>query len=54
MNAFLKPIQEKRKFYEEHPEEVDRILEEGTKDAQLKAKETMQKVKAAMKIDYQK
>ena len=33
MNEFLKPIQEKRKFYEDHPEEVDKILEKGTKDA---------------------
>ena len=52
MNNFLKPIQEKRKFYEEHPEEVEKILEKGTKEAQDKAKETMKKVKEAMKINY--
>ena len=31
---------------------VDKILEEGTKKAQLTAKETMKKVKKAMKLDY--
>ena len=52
MNEFLKPIQEKRKFYEEHPEEVDRILEKGTRDAKVKAEETMKKVRNALRIDY--
>ena len=52
MNSFLKPIQEKRKFYEEHPEEVERILEKGTQEAKEKAIETMTKVRKAMKIDY--
>lgn len=48
----LRPIREKRKYYEEHPEEVDRILQEGTAKARAKAKETMKKVKKAMKLDY--
>ena len=48
----LKPIREKRKYYEEHPEEVDKILIEGTKKAQQEAKRTMEKVKKAMKLDY--
>ena len=48
----LRPIREKRAYYEEHPEIVDKILEEGTKKAQLTAKETMKKVKKAMKLDY--
>lgn len=52
MIEFLKPIREKRKHYEEHPEEVEQILEEGTKKARLKANETMKKVKQSMKIDY--
>ena len=52
MNNFLKPIQEKRKFYEEHPEEVDKILDKGTQEAKEKAVETISKVKKAMKIDY--
>ena len=48
----LKPIREKRAYYEAHPEEVDRILIEGTKKAQATAKETMKKVKKAMMLDY--
>ena len=52
MNEFLKPIQEKRKVYEENPELVKEILDNGTKKAQEKAKETMIKVRQSMKIDY--
>ncbi len=48
----LKPIREKRAYYELHPEEVDKILLEGTLKAQKVAKETMKKVKKAMKLDY--
>ena len=52
MIEFLKPIKEKRKYYEDHPEEVDKILNEGTEKARTKAKEQMKKVRHAMKIDY--
>ena len=52
MNEFLSNIRTKRKYYEEHPEIVDKILEEGTNKAKEKAKEQMAKVKHAMKIDY--
>lgn len=52
MNEFLKPIKEKRKYYEENEEIVDNILAEGTNKAKEKAKEQMKKVKHAMKIDY--
>lgn len=52
MNEFLKPIKEKRKYYDEHPEVVDKILQEGTKAAKSKAEEQMKKVRKAMKIDY--
>ena len=48
----LKPIREKRKYYEEHPEIVDEILINGTKKAQEVARQTMIKVKKAMKLDY--
>lgn len=48
----LAPIQERRKYYEEHPEEVDRILIEGTKKAQIEAKKTIKRVKSAMKLLY--
>lgn len=52
MNEFLTPIKEKRKYYDEHPEVVDKILQEGTKAAKAKAEEQMKKVRKAMKIDY--
>ena len=52
MKEFLRPIQERRKFYEENPEEVDRILQKGTEAARSKAVEQMAKVRKAMKIDY--
>ena len=48
----LEPIREKRKYYEEHPEIVDKILMDGTEKARKTAKETMNKVKKAMKLDY--
>jgi len=49
---YLKPIREKRKYYEEHPEIIDDVLKNGIKKARYKASETMKKVKKAMKIDY--
>ena len=48
----LRPIREKRAYYEAHPEEVDKILMEGTEKAREVAKETMKKVKKAMMLDY--
>lgn len=52
MNQFLAPIREKRKYYEEHPDEVDQILKDGTKTAKEKAEEVMKHVKSAMMINY--
>lgn len=52
MKEFLKPIQERRKFYEENPDEVKKVLEEGTKAARERAINKMAEVKKAMKIDY--
>ena len=49
---FLRPIREKRKYYEDRPELVDKLLIEGTEKARKTAKETMKKVKKAMKLDY--
>ena len=49
---YLRPIREKRKYYEEHQEVVDKILMDGTAKAQKKAKETMKKIKKAMKLNY--
>ncbi len=52
INEHLKPIREKRKYYDEHPEIVDSILQEGTANAQKVAKEVIKEVKQKMKIDY--
>lgn len=52
MQEFLKPIREKRAYYESHLEEVDAILEEGTKAAQEKAKSVMDRVRNHMNLDY--
>jgi tryptophanyl-tRNA synthetase len=52
LNEMLDPIRERRKEYEEKPEEVENILKEGTKKAQEVARETMKMVRKAMKIDY--
>lgn len=52
MMEFLKPIQDKRKYYEEHLDEVDNILINGTKAARKRATSTMKKVKKSMQIDY--
>ena len=52
ISNYLQPIREKRKYYEERPELVDEMLQEGTKKARVTAKQTMEKVKKAMKLDY--
>ena len=52
MMQFLGPIQEKRKYYEEHPDIVDKILKDGTLKAQQYAKAKMKLVRKNMKITY--
>ena len=52
MMQFLKPIQEKRKYYEEHSDIVDKILKNGTLKAQEYAKAKMKLVRKNMKINY--
>ena len=49
---FLKPMQERRKYYEERPEEVEKILIEGTAATKRKAEEVMKKVRDNMKLNY--
>ena len=48
----FEPLRERRKYYEERPEELKKILMEGTEKAREEAKKTMKKVKEAMKLDY--
>ena len=52
IEKILVPIREKRKYYEERPELVDKIIIEGTQKARVIAKETMREVKKAMRLDY--
>lgn len=51
LNAFLKPIREKRKYYEDRPKEAKEILTEGTKRARKTVQEVMEKVRARTKIN---
>lgn len=44
----LKPINEKRKYFEQHPEEVKKILDEGVTGARKIAQETLREVKEKM------
>jgi len=53
VNERLKPIQERRAKYEQRPDEVWTILNEGTERARKVAQETMKEVRAAVKLDYE-
>lgn len=48
----LAPIREKRKYYEQHLDEVVKILKEGCKKAREVAGDTLKKVRTAMGIEY--
>ena len=50
LNAFLAPIQERRKPYEQDPQKVWDVLEEGTAKARGVAQATMAEVRAAVKL----
>ncbi len=52
INEFLKPMQDRRKYYEDNPELVEKIMYEGTMNARKQAKETMKQVKEKMMIKY--
>lgn len=49
---FLKPIQDRRKYYEEHLDEVDKILINGSLKARETAKEVKNRVIESMQINY--
>lgn len=48
----LKPIQEKRKYYENNPKLVRQILLEGTEKAKEVTRQTMKEVRSAIGINY--
>ncbi len=47
----LAPIQQRRRYYEEHPAEVDAILEDGAQRARARAEVTMTQVRKAVGLD---
>jgi tryptophanyl-tRNA synthetase len=50
LNTFLDPIQQRRKPYEQKPELVWEILEDGTERARKVARETMAEVRKAVNL----
>ncbi len=48
----MAPMQEKRRYFESHPEIVDQIMADGSAKARTVAKETMAQVKDAIKMNY--
>ena len=52
ISEYLRPIREKRQYFENNKDEVRKILKDGTKKARIRASETMYKVKEKMKINY--
>lgn len=50
LNQTLEPIQERRKPYEEHPERITEVLEEGTAKAKEFARATMKEVRQVVNL----
>lgn len=50
-NNFLSPMREKYNYYMSHYEEVEKILEEGSKKARVIAKETVERARKAVGLD---
>ena len=50
LSSFLAPIQERRKTYEQCPQKVWDVLEDGTRKARAVAQATMAEVRAAVKL----
>ena len=51
LNKALAPMQERRKPFEQKPQRVWDVLEEGTRRARLVAQATMAEVRAAVKLE---
>ena len=45
INQTLSPIRERRKYYEQNPELVEQIIEQGSKKARIKAQEVLSHVR---------
>jgi tryptophanyl-tRNA synthetase len=46
----LAPIQERRQYFEAHPDEVSAILDDGAVRAKARAEVTMQRVRSAVRL----
>ena len=45
INEKFAPIREKRRYYEEHPEEVSKIIKEGSEKARVEARKILDDVR---------
>jgi tryptophanyl-tRNA synthetase len=52
LNQYLDPIRERRRFYEQRPDDIEAILRHGTARGRETARETMARVRQAMGINY--
>ena len=52
LDAFLRPIRERRAEFAAKPEHVREIIMEGTRKGRAVAQSTMDEVRAAMKLNY--
>jgi len=52
LEEMLAPIRERRKAWQQKPQEVMSLLHEGTKATQKEAQKTMQEVRQAMSLNY--
>ena len=52
LNKELAPIRERRRYFEQHKDDVMRMLFEGSDKARKVAAENLKKLKHAMNIDY--
>ncbi len=52
LDALIAPIRARRLVYAADLAQIEKILQDGTKQAVARAQETMQKVRKALKIDY--
>lgn len=50
INSQLSEIREKRKYYEAHPQDVEKIIKEGSEKARLKAQEILMQVRKLVKM----
>lgn len=50
VNDYLRPLRERRKYYENHLDEVKEIIEKGSEKARIEAQKVLEQVKDAVKM----